>query len=103
MKALLSITALVAIVFGLSSAARAQSEINLLSPNPIKETIDRLVSDFQTKTGTKVKVTYGTGVGTRKTVASGGAQDVTLLFAPFDDAIRTGNVERGSATVVARL
>ena len=103
MKTLLSMAVLVAVVCGLSSAARAQSEINLLSPNPIKETIDRLVSDFQTKSGTKVKVTYGSGVGTRKTVASGGAQDVTLLFAPFDDAIRTGNVERGSATVVARL
>ena len=103
MKALLSLFALVAVVFGLSTAAQAQSEITLLSPNPIKETIDRLVSDFQAKTGTKVKVTYGTGVGTRKTVASGGAQDVTLLFAPFDDAIRTGNVDRGSATVVARL
>ena len=28
---------------------------------------------------------------------------MTLLFAPFDDAIRTGNVDRGTATVVARL
>ena len=103
MRALVSLAALVAVVFGICSGARAQSQITLLSPNPIKETVDRLVSDFEKKTGTAVKVTYGTGVGTRKTVASGGAQDVTLLFAPFDDAIRTGNVDRASATVVARL
>jgi molybdate transport system substrate-binding protein len=103
MKTIVSLAMLVSVVFGLSSSALAQGEITLLSPNPIKETLDRLISDFQTKSGTKVKVTYGTGVGTRKTVASGGAQDVTLLFAPFDDAIRTGNVERNSATVVARL
>jgi molybdate transport system substrate-binding protein len=98
-------SALAAAIFalGISSGASAQTEITLLSPNPIKETIDRLVANFQTKTGDHVKITYGTGVSTRQTVAKGGAQDVTLLFAPFDDAIRTGNVDRGSATVVARL
>lgn len=91
------------LAFGIYSGASAQTEITLLSPNPIKETVDRLVANFEAKTGDHVKVTYGTGVGTRETVAKGGAQDVTLLFAPFDDAIRTGNVDRGSATVVARL
>lgn len=103
MKSTFFLVALVALVFGLSVNARAQSEITLLSPNPIKETIDKLVSDFQAKTGTKVAITYGTGVGTRNTVASGGALDVTLLFAPFDDALKTGNVVPASATVVARL
>ena len=103
MKSKLSLVALVALALGISAGARAQSEITLLSPNPIKETVDKLVADFQTKTGTKVKITYGSGVGTRKTVAEGGALDVTLLFAPFDDALKTGNVVRSSATVVARL
>jgi molybdate transport system substrate-binding protein len=95
--------ATVGLALGMSSGARAQSEITLLSPNPIKETIDKLVADFEAKTGNKVKITYGTGVGTRKTVAEGGALDVTLLFAPFDDALKTGNVVKSSATVVARL
>jgi molybdate transport system substrate-binding protein len=102
-KSILSLVALVALLLGVSEAARAQSEITLLSPNPIKDTIDKLVSDFQAKTGTKVAITYGTGVGTRKTVANGGALDVTLLFAPFDDALKTGNVVPGSAAVVATL
>ena len=102
MKSILS-AALVTLALGISSSARAQSEITLLSPNPIKETIDKLVSDFQAKTGAKVAITYGTGVGTRKTVADGRALDVTLLFAPFDDALKTGNVVESSATVVARL
>jgi len=100
---IVTVIATTVIALGLSSGAFAQSEINLLSPNPIKETVDRLVANFQAKTGTHVNVTYGTGVGTRETVAKGGAKDVTMLFAPFDDAIRTGNVDRGSATVVARL
>jgi molybdate transport system substrate-binding protein len=100
---MLSLVAVAALALAISTGARAQSEITLLSPNPIKETVDRLVANFQAKTGTKVNVTYGTGVGTRKTVASGGALDVTLLFAPFDDALKTGNVVRSSATVVATL
>jgi len=103
MKSFASLAAATLLLFGLSGPAGAQSEINLLSPNPIKETIDTLVAKFEAKTGVKVKVTYGSGVGTRKTVAEGGAQDVTLLFAPFDDALKTGNVQKNSATVVARL
>ena len=103
MKSLIWFAAATVLVLGVSGVAQAQSEITLLSPNPIKETIDTLVAKFEAKTGAKVKVTYGTGVGTRKTVAEGGAQDVTLLFAPFDDALKTGNVLKNSATVVARL
>ena len=99
---LVSALAAAMLVFGFSATANA-AEIALLSPNPIKETIDRLVANYEAKTGNHVQVTYGTGVGTRDTVAKGGAKDVTLLFAPFDDAIRTGNVDRNSATVVARL
>ena len=103
MKSLFLMVAIVNLALGISSGARAQSEITLLSPNPIKETIDQLVANFEAKTGNKVNVTYGTGVGTRKTVAEGRALDVTLLFAPFGDAIKTGNVVKSSATVVARL
>ena len=103
MKSFVSFAAATLLLFGLSGPASAQGQITLLSPNPIKETIDTLVAKFEAKTGAKVKVTYGTGVGTRKTVAEGGAQDVTLLFAPFDDALKTGNVQKNSATVVARL
>lgn len=95
--------ATLALVWAASSQTFTQSEITLLSPNPIETTIDRLTADFEKKTGTHVKVTYGTGVSTRKTVASGQALDVSLLFAPFPEALRTGNIDKGSATVVARL
>jgi molybdate transport system substrate-binding protein len=92
-----------ALLFGAPSNARSQSVITLLSPNPIQETINKLVADFEAKTGTHVNVTYGTGVSTRKTVASGQALDVSLLFAPFPEALKTGNIVRDSATVIARL
>jgi molybdate transport system substrate-binding protein len=102
-KYLVSLVSVVALILGMSSSGHAQTEINLLSPNPIQTTIDRLVADFEAKTGTHVKVTYGTGVSTRKTVASGQALDVSLLFAPFPEALKTGNIVPSSATVVARL
>jgi molybdate transport system substrate-binding protein len=103
LKLRLSLVITVVLALGISSGACAQSEVTLLSPDPIKATIEKLVSDFEAKTGTQVKITYGTGVSTRKTVASGQALDVSLLFAPFPEALKTGNIVPSSATVIARL
>jgi len=87
----------------ISPCAGAQSEINLLAPGPIKEPLDKLVAAFEAKTGTHVKVTYAGGVPSRQQVAAGKGLDVDLLFAPFPDVLKTGNVDQKSATVVARL
>jgi molybdate transport system substrate-binding protein len=103
LKSPLSILFVAALALAFSPGVGAQSEITLLSPDPIKATIEKLVGDFEAKTGTQVKLTYGTGVSTRKTVASGQALDVSLLFAPFPEALKTGNIVPGSATVIARL
>src|SRR5260370_14313018 len=103
LKYTLSSVVVAALALSISSSAGAQSEITLLSPDPIKATIDKLVEGFETKTGAKVKVTYGTGVSTRATVANGQALDVSLLFAPFPEALKTGNIVPASATVIARL
>lgn len=103
MRNALASVVLIALAFGISYSAGARSEITLLSPDPIKATIDKLVEGFEGKTGIHVTVTYGTGVSTRKTVASGQALDVSLLFAPFPEALKTGNIVPSSATVIARL
>ena len=103
MKYLISWIAVVALGLGISSGVYAQSHVTLLTPDPIKADVDKIVQQFEAKTGDKVQTSYGTGVSTRKTVSQGGALDVTLLFAPFDDAIKTGNVDKKTQTVVARL
>ena len=95
--------AVLGLMLGAAPGARAQTEITLLSPNPIETTINKLVADFQAKSGIKVTIIYGTGVSTRKDVAAGKAQDVSLLFSPFPEALRTGNVIPNSATVIARM
>lgn len=92
-----------ALALSVSAGARAQTRITLLTPDPIKGVIDQLVKQFEAQTGNTVQSSYGTGVGTRRTVAEGGALDVTLLFAPFDEALKTGNVDIKTQTVVARL
>src|SRR5579883_1923298 len=57
-----SILAIAAVLLLSASGARAQTEITLLAPGPLgRETIDKLVANFEAKTGDKVKVTYGQG------------------------------------------
>jgi molybdate transport system substrate-binding protein len=102
-KQIVSWIAVVAFALAISSAARAQGRVSLLSPDPLKREVDKIVQDFEMKKGIKVQESYGTGVGTRRTVQEGGALDVTLLFAPFDDALKTGNVDKSTQTVVARV
>jgi len=102
-KHLVSSIAVAAMALAISSSAWAQTRITLLSPDPLKREVDKIVQDFVTKTGIKVQESYGTGVGTRRTVQEGGALDVTLLFAPFDEALKTGNVDKSTQTVVARV
>jgi molybdate transport system substrate-binding protein len=103
MKNVMLLIAIVAVVFGISVSAGAQTRITLLSPDPLKREVDEIVHNFEMKTGIRVQESYGTGVGTRRTVQEGGALDVTLLFAPFDDALKTGNVDKSTQTVVARV
>ncbi len=103
MKHFVSWIAVIAFVFSISSSARAQTRITLLAPDPLKKEVDKIVQAFEMKTGDKVQESYGTGVSSRKTVGEGGALDVTLLFAPFDDALKTGNVDKSTQTVVARV
>jgi len=103
MKTRVALFVAAGLLAALTCSTSAQTEISMLSPNPIQDTINKLVANYEAKTGTHVKVTYGTGVSTRKTVAEGGAPDVALLFAPFPEALKTGNIDKGSATVVARL
>ena len=103
MRRIIPALAGLALILAISSSARAQGEITLLSPMPIQESMEKLVAAFQAKTGMHVKATYGSGLGTRKQVASGQALDVSVLFAPFPDALATGNIVPTSATVIARL
>src|SRR5258706_8209806 len=93
----------IALVFGGWSRARAQSEITLLAVGPMRAPTQKIIAGFEAKTGYKVKVTYGNGAETRRTVAKGQGLDVSLVIAPFPGAIASGTIIPGSATVVASI
>ena len=93
----------IALVFGSWAGAGAQSEITLLAVGPMRVPTQKIVANFEAKTGHKVKVTYGNGVETRRMVAKGQALDVSLIIAPFPGAISSGAIVPGSATLVASI
>ena len=94
-------TVFVALLFGGPVRARAQSEITLLAPNPTRRPLERILSNFQAKTGYKVKVTYGGARTTTQRVAHGEPLDVSLVVAPVTGALTSGTVVPGSMTLVA--
>src|SRR2546426_1703984 len=97
MKQMILLTALAA---GIAFTAQAQSEITLLAPGPMRTPLDKIVANFQAKTNYKVKVTYGTGLSTRQSVAKGEPLDVTLMVAPFPGAMASPSIISGSKTLV---
>jgi molybdate transport system substrate-binding protein len=89
--------------FGSWTNAQAQNEITLLAPTIARRPIDKILANYQAKTGAKVKVTYVSGTATRQTVAKGQALDVSLIIAPFPGAIASGTIIPGSATPIANF
>jgi len=90
-----------ALVFGNWTSARSQSEVSLLAPRSMQPTIDKLLANFQTKTGDQVKVTYQAPKLIRQLVAKGQPLDVSLISPPFPGAIASGTIALSSATPVA--
>jgi molybdate transport system substrate-binding protein len=103
MKNIPSAILLIGIVFGGWSCLHAQNEITLLAVGPMRAPTQKIVANFEAKTGSKVKVTYGNGAETRRTVAKGQGLDVSLIIAPFPGAIASGTIVPGSATVIASI
>jgi molybdate transport system substrate-binding protein len=93
----------IALLLGTYAGANAQSEITLLAVGPMRAPTQKIVDNFEAKTGHKVKVTYGNGAETRKMVAQGKPLDVNLLIAPFPGAVASGTIDPSSQTLVASI
>ena len=99
----LSWLAAAALVIGNSNVVRAETEVTLIAPGGIKAAIEQLIPGFEKKTGIKVKPTYGSGLGTKKQVASGEAFDVPIVQPPFPEVLASGNVVQSSAKTLASI
>ena len=102
-KYLVPAVSVLAFVLGSLLGAQAQSEITLLAVGPMRAPTQKIVANFEAKTGYNVKVTYGNGADTRRMVAKGQGLDVSLIVAPFPGAIASGTIIPSSATTVASI
>jgi molybdate transport system substrate-binding protein len=103
MKHRLSSALVLALVLVGSYSARAQSEVTLIAPGGIRAPIEQLIPGFESKTGNKVKATFGSGNGTKQQVIRGEAFDVPVVQVPYDQVIASGNVAASSETPLANV
>ncbi len=100
MKKIFVRMAAAALALWLAAGARAQTEVTIVTPLPTKEAFDKLIPGFEAKTGYKVKMTVGTGVGTKEQAAKGEAFDVFVILPPYQAALDSGNLVRESKTTL---
>jgi molybdate transport system substrate-binding protein len=90
-------------IVALVSADSARAQITLIAPGGIRGAIEDLIPGFESKTGQKVKATYGSGGGTRRQVARGEAFDVPIVQPPYPEVLASGHVVVTSATPLASI
>jgi molybdate transport system substrate-binding protein len=95
--------AMAAIMLANAYAAHAQEQITLIAPGGIRAAIEKLIPEFERKTGNKVKATFGSGLGTKQQVARGEAFDVPIVQPPYPEVLASGNVVANSATPLASV
>jgi molybdate transport system substrate-binding protein len=88
---------------GFYSAGGQSNEITLIAPGGFRAAGEQLIAAFEQKTGRKVKATFGSGLGTKKQVASGEAFDVPVVQPPYPEVIASGNVVAATETPLASV
>ena len=78
-------------------------EVTLIAPGGIRAPIQKMIPDFERKTGHTVKATFGSGNGTKKQVMSGEAFDVPIVQPPLAEVIASGHVVAASETPIATV
>jgi len=78
-------------------------EITLIAPGGIRAPIQKMIPDFERKTGHTVKATFGSGNGTKQQVMKGEAFDVPIVQPPLAEVIATGHVIPETETPLATV
>jgi molybdate transport system substrate-binding protein len=84
------------------SSARAD-EVSLVAPGGIRTAIEKMVPDFEKKTGHKVKATFGSGGGTKEQVVRGEPFDVPIVQPPYPEVLASGHVVLSTETPLATV
>jgi molybdate transport system substrate-binding protein len=91
------------LLIAICHTAFAQEEITFLAPRPVQGPIEKVIKQFEAKTNYKVKAVWDSGLGTKKLVAEGKQQDVSIMFSPFPEALASGNVDKNSGQILMKL
>ncbi len=83
-----------------SFTAFAQTEISVDTPLPTRDSFEKIIPGFEAKTGYKVKLRIGNGVGTKQEAEKGEPYDVFVILPPYDAAMKSGNLDPKTATTL---
>ena len=98
------ITTAAVIAFTLCCAPAAQAdEVTLIAPGGIRAAIEKLIPEFEQKTGHTVKPTFGSGGGTKQQVVNGERFDVPIVQPPLARVINSGHVDAKSQRILASV
>jgi len=95
-------SAVIALILCHASGARAD-EVTLIAPGGIRAAIEKMIPDFERKTGHQVKATFGSGGGTKQQVVRGDLFDVPIVQPPYPDVLASGHVMTSTETPLATV
>jgi molybdate transport system substrate-binding protein len=101
MKYLIPLTLLALALTPRQAASAQNGEVTLIASGGIREALMQLIPGFERKTGYKVKPIFGTGLVTKRQVASGDDFDVAVLQPPYPAVIASSNAVDSTATPLA--
>ena len=92
-----------AVVIALSGGNAAADEVSLIAPGGIRDPIEKMIPDFERRSGHKVKATFGSGLGTKSQVMKGEVFDVPIVQPPLGEVTATGHVVNTTETPLATV
>jgi len=95
-------SAVVALILCQPAGARAD-EVTLIAPGGIRAAIEKMIPDFERKSGHKVKATFGSGGGTKQQVVRGDVFDVPIVQPPYPEVLASGHVVASTETPLATV
>lgn len=98
----LTASAVGVLTFFIASGALAD-EITLIAPGGIRAPLEKLIPEFERKTGHKVTATFGSGGGTKERVVKGEAFDVPIVQPPLAEVVASGHVVAATETPIATV
>jgi ABC-type glycerol-3-phosphate transport system substrate-binding protein len=103
LKHLLRLLVITTLLSGGAFTAFGQTEISVDTPLPTRDSFEKLIPGFEAKTGYKVKLRIGNGVGTKQEAERGEPYDIFVILPPFDAAMKSGNLDPKTATTLGYL